>query len=234
MRNVCFHIGRGGRFYNAGHKSFNPNVEKLSDCFTENSFLYDQDENGNAIPDSEWRLCNGNGTVLLEGRDAIESETGCLDWDGEYDTDIVKPLNECDEKECQLLRESYEYQYSSYFFTDEEKAFIKDHSEATEDEIQREIDSFDDAKYELEDFCGDDVTIESVLDRDSDAALLEITAGVAHTSVIVYNDGTIFTPMDWQGEYAETFEEVAENDHIIWRTIDNKEVVMLDGKPRLL
>ena len=104
---VRFHIGRGGRFHNAGHKTYVGTVNDLSDCFGD-SFIISEDENGKTLPDSEWRLVDGGGNVILSGRDEIESETGVLDWDGEYDTDIVRHLSECDDDEYQLILDTAE------------------------------------------------------------------------------------------------------------------------------
>ena len=103
---VRFHIGRGGRFHNAGHKTYVGTVNGLSDCFGESTMLISEDENGKPLPDSEWRLVDGG--VILSGRDEIESETGILDWDGEYDTDIVRHLSECDDDEYQLILDAAE------------------------------------------------------------------------------------------------------------------------------
>ena len=105
--NVRFHIGRGGRFNNAGHKTYVCSVNDLSDCFGD-SFLISEDENGKTLPDSEWRLVDGGGNVILSGRDEIESDTGILDWDGEYDTDIVRYLEDCDDDEYQLILDTAE------------------------------------------------------------------------------------------------------------------------------
>ena len=104
---VRFHIGRGGHFNNAGHKTYVVTVNGLSDCFGE-SIVISEDENGKPLPDSEWRLVDGGGNVILTGRDEIESETGILDWDGEYDTDIVQKLSECDDDEYQLILDAAE------------------------------------------------------------------------------------------------------------------------------
>ena len=104
---VRFHIGRGGRFHNAGHKTYVGTVNGLSDCFGD-SFIISEDENGKTLPDSEWRLMDGGGNVILSGRDEIESETGILDWDGEYDTDIVRHLSECDDDEYQMILDAAE------------------------------------------------------------------------------------------------------------------------------
>lgn len=103
---VRFHIGRGGQFHNAGHKTYVGTVNGLSDCFGESTIIINEDENGKPLPDSKWQLVDGG--VILSGRDKIESETGILDWDGEYDTDIVRHLSECDDDEYQLILDAAE------------------------------------------------------------------------------------------------------------------------------
>ena len=104
---VRFHIGRGGQFHNAGHKTYVGTVNDLSDCFGD-SIVISEDENGKTLPDSEWKLVDSGSNVILSGRDEIESETGILDWDGEYDTDIVRKLSECDDDEYQLILDAAE------------------------------------------------------------------------------------------------------------------------------
>ena len=104
---VRFHIGRGGHFNNAGHKTYEGTVNSLSDCFGD-SIVISEDEHGKPLPDSEWQLVDSGGNVILNGRDEIESETGILDWDGEYDTDIVRHLSECDDYEYQLILDAAE------------------------------------------------------------------------------------------------------------------------------
>lgn len=104
---VAFHMGRGGRFHNPGHWSFMPHIKKLSDCFSETSIISQEDEEGNSLPDEQWQLIDGGGNVILEGRNKIESTTGILDWDGGYDTDIVKYLSECDENEIDIIYQAY-------------------------------------------------------------------------------------------------------------------------------
>lgn len=104
---VRFHFGRGGRFHNAGYKTYQGTVDSLADCFGD-SIILSEDENGAPLPDSEWQLIDGGGNAILTGRDEIESETGVLDWDGEYDTDIVRHISECDDDEYQMILDAAE------------------------------------------------------------------------------------------------------------------------------
>lgn len=117
---VAFHIGRGGRFNNPGHKSYNSNITKLSDCFGD-SIVFSEDEEGNELPDEQWQLIDSGSNVILEGRDKINSDTGILDWDGQYDTDIVKYLDECDEEEIEIL---YNHYLSEEWMDDELKDYV--------------------------------------------------------------------------------------------------------------
>ena len=49
------------------------------------------------------------------------------------------------------------------------------------------------------------------------------------TSVIVYDDGTLFHQQDWQGGYAKTAEEIAEFD---WLTEDLGVAIIMNGLPK--
>ena len=118
---VAFNIGRGGRFHNPGYNTFGPYISKLSDCFSENCFIHSSDEEGNPLPDHQWKLIDGGGNVILEGRDKIESETGILDWDGEYDTDIVQYLSECSDSEIDIIYQAY---LDDVYMDDELKDYV--------------------------------------------------------------------------------------------------------------
>lgn len=102
---VHFHIGRGGRFNNGGHKTFEA-VEDLNHFNRDWLILLDTDEDNNPIPDDEWVLQTDTGHIFLEGREAIESRTGVLDYDGIYDTDVFKYVEDCTDDELQLLKEA--------------------------------------------------------------------------------------------------------------------------------
>ena len=103
---VCFHICRGGRYGNPGHKEYLPYVRDFQDLLSrESENLYDvtEDENGNVLPDDQWHIENWASETVVEGRVAMEAKTGKLDYDGKSDTYIVKNINDCDEDELQLI-----------------------------------------------------------------------------------------------------------------------------------
>ena len=118
---VAFNIGRGGRFHNPGHKTYNPYITKLSDCFGDNFFIFSEDEDGNPLPDEDWKLVDGGSNVILRGREYIESDTGVLDWDGEYDTDIVKYLSDCLDSEIDIIYQAY---LNDEYMDDELKDYV--------------------------------------------------------------------------------------------------------------
>lgn len=103
---VAFNVGRGGRFGNSGYKTYSPRIYKLSDCFGD-SIIVNEDEAGNPLPDEDWTLIDSGGNVILRGEEAITADTGVLDWDGEYDTDIVKYLDDCTDDEIEVLYNYY-------------------------------------------------------------------------------------------------------------------------------
>lgn len=108
---VCFHVGRGGRFGNPGHKEYLPYVRDFQDLLSrESENLYDvtEDENGNVLPDDQWRIENWASETVVEGRVAMEAKTGKLDYDGKSDTYIVKNIFDCDEDELQLIVDDFE------------------------------------------------------------------------------------------------------------------------------
>lgn len=108
---VCFHVGRGGYHHNPGYKTFNPYAHSIQDFF-DYGFLYYEDEDGNTLPDDEWTLTDQGGNIILEGRQEIESPVGVLEWDGIYDTDIVRYIEDCDDEEIDILyNELINYKY---------------------------------------------------------------------------------------------------------------------------
>lgn len=113
---VRFHIGRGGRFYNPGHLSFvnEDNFQDLisackddANLFEVNSVYDEETDTEKDLPEEEWYLYDAGNKILIQGKEAMEAETGCLDWDGEYDTDYVKTTDELNDKEIECLWEEY-------------------------------------------------------------------------------------------------------------------------------
>lgn len=106
---VAFHMARGGQYFNPGHKTYLPNVKRLLDYlpYSPEDVIVKEDAQGNPFPEEKWVWCDGNGEVLLWGRAAIEAETGILDYDGEYDTCIVRYLEDCTEDEISVLFQAY-------------------------------------------------------------------------------------------------------------------------------
>lgn len=107
MSNVAFHIGRGGRFNNGGYKSFIPYITTLGELFDKTDMLIDTDDNGKPLSPDECKLISGGGVVLLEGMDNISSETGVIERDGIYNTDIVKAVEDCNDEEVEILYKEY-------------------------------------------------------------------------------------------------------------------------------
>lgn len=93
---VGFKIGRGGRYYNGGHKTFLGETD--INAYTGELFLHD---------DGEYYDETGNPVGLTEA----EAMTGCgeIDRDGMYNTIVVKPLGDCTSDELQIIAESQNY-----------------------------------------------------------------------------------------------------------------------------
>lgn len=107
---LYFNMGRGGRFYNGGHRTYHGKktigeVLSLCDSGKRWSFVHERDEKG--------RFCkpyyaDQNGNFLIYVKD-VETGVGTLDWDGIYDTDACLKLSECDGNDLKLILESNEW-----------------------------------------------------------------------------------------------------------------------------
>lgn len=134
---VHFHIGRGGDSRNAGHKSF-VGVETLQDIIGD-YFVIEEDAEGNQLPDKDWKLTDESGNVLLEGRDEVESETGVIDEDGEYNTDICEHVDECSGEELNLLYNALDT-VDAIGLTDDDINYIKANAPAVKEKnLQKEM-----------------------------------------------------------------------------------------------
>ena len=119
---VHFHIGRGGRFHKPGYKTF-VGVEDMHS--SESSIVFEQDEDGKPLPDEDWVLVDGGGSELMRGKANILARTGRLDYDGEYNTDIFKYIEDCNDEEVELIKTAIiKEDVSSFRLTDDDKGYI--------------------------------------------------------------------------------------------------------------
>ena len=100
---VAFHIGRGGRFYNSGHVSFigEKNFQDLIQMNSNILFYTDRVNGKFAKP----HYVDSNGTVMVDG-DNFKDQTGTLNFDYDYDTDKACYIDECTEKELEIINSS--------------------------------------------------------------------------------------------------------------------------------
>jgi hypothetical protein len=96
---VCFHIGRGGRFYNSGHLTFE-GVKSITQTSAYDKLFIDED----ATDDTEFRDECGNGVDLTQG----EANTGIgrINIDNDYDTTYTCMIKDLDESEINAIEAS--------------------------------------------------------------------------------------------------------------------------------
>lgn len=106
---VAFHVGRGGRFNNGGHKSYigEKNLNDLIQMNGDN--LFEQNRVNGKF--SKPYLTDLNGTIILDSED-YKKEVGYLEFDTIYDTDYCKYIEDCSDEELSLINESNEYKSS--------------------------------------------------------------------------------------------------------------------------
>ena len=102
---VAFHIGRGGRFFNGGHKTFlgEMNYQDLIDMNSDNLFVTYRDEQGRFCTPF---LVNCNCNMVS---DTIKGDVGELNFDNEYDTDYCKLIQDCTDAEIRIIEASTIY-----------------------------------------------------------------------------------------------------------------------------
>lgn len=103
---VAFHIGRGGRFYNAGHKTFlgELNFRDLQKLNADNIFHRNRDERGRFI---KTEIYDGAGNFVSD--DDPKGLIGRLDFDGDFDTDYCKYIEDCTDEELQIIAKSIDF-----------------------------------------------------------------------------------------------------------------------------
>lgn len=99
---ITFHIGRGGRFNNAGYKTFYDAIDFQELIRREsNNLYYDEDS---------FCYTDAFGNILIDAEKS-ESYSGVLDYDGEYDTFITKRINNLSEEEILIVLRDKGYEY---------------------------------------------------------------------------------------------------------------------------
>lgn len=106
---VSFHIGRGGRFYNSGHKTY-LGEKTFKNLVSENEsdlYIINRDKQGKFIKPI---FVDGSSNEVSD--DNANSLTGSLNFDGDYDTYIAKYVEDCTDKELDIIRNSNEWKSS--------------------------------------------------------------------------------------------------------------------------
>jgi len=103
-----FHTGRGGRFNNQGHVTF-CGVNDIGEVLS----ILDSGKHNTYLEGDVYTDCNGGELITVA---EVETGVGILDWDGDYDTDVCKFLEDCSEDELiKVLGAGYEYIIREYF-----------------------------------------------------------------------------------------------------------------------
>ena len=93
---VAFHIGRGGRFNNAGHTSFIG--EKSISNFVDSLFL----------KEDKTEYTDGNGNKIGLTVEECNSGIGIINIDGDYDTTYTCYLQDCSDEELEIIAKTKE------------------------------------------------------------------------------------------------------------------------------
>lgn len=104
---VRFHVGGGnvhGFFQKSGVKSFvdESDFQQLLSICSNDLYSVTRDENGKFCKEY---YADQNGNTMVEHED-LKAKTGSLDWDGTYDTDIVKTFEDCTDEEKEIICKS--------------------------------------------------------------------------------------------------------------------------------
>ena len=109
---VAFHIGRGGRFHNQGHKSFIKWGANINE-YTEDLFITEDEK--------DYMDCDNS----LVGLKVENDGTGVINRDNEYDKTYCVRLSEIDENEFNIICENEKNVWIPkeyiYLFVEEEK-----------------------------------------------------------------------------------------------------------------
>ena len=131
---ACFHIGRGGRFYNPGHLTFEGMCDGIADTSVYDTLFLAQGE------ENEYTTDTGHGVGLTVGD--VNTGIGCINIDEDYDTTYVTTLDNLTEKEATAICKA------DGFVADQARkaalnAFPHGGMFSVQDEYGEEVDHFD-------------------------------------------------------------------------------------------
>jgi hypothetical protein len=119
---VAFHVGRGGQFFNPGHRTY-IGEKTFQDIIRLNErILYYHEAEEEDSFETGYYDCSGN---LLIPQWESARPIGRLEIDGQYNTDYCKYIEDCTEEELILIQKdtsykSYELEtYINTYFKDE-------------------------------------------------------------------------------------------------------------------
>lgn len=99
-KTALFHIGRGGRFHNPGHKTLhgvNENLQDARKMEEDKLFLHERDFRSRYCKPF---MSDNDGLICMEDANA---EVGVIDFDGTYDSWKSVYLEDLDEEELSLV-----------------------------------------------------------------------------------------------------------------------------------
>lgn len=76
-------------------------IQDLIDCLDGDAWLVSTDMDGSPLPDDKWYIVYNGGTHLIDGREAIESPTGVMDYEGSHY--VVKKLTDCNKEDIRVI-----------------------------------------------------------------------------------------------------------------------------------
>jgi hypothetical protein len=100
---VAFHVGRGGRFYNSGFKTFlgELDFQDLQNRYSDVLYTKNRDDFGRF---QKPVLCDSSGKIV--SYDDTSGLIGQLDFDGDYDTAYCRYIEDCTDEELRIIAKS--------------------------------------------------------------------------------------------------------------------------------
>jgi hypothetical protein len=115
---VAFHIGRGGRFYNPGNKTYEG---KYDASHISQDLYFPQRKNGKEILTGNKEMLDWNGHEVGATVSEYNKGIGTYDFDGTYDTWIFKKVKDLDEDEVRIILQTAPDDYHRFFENEKEK-----------------------------------------------------------------------------------------------------------------